>query len=342
MKSFASDNNSGIHPSILQAINSANQEHAISYGDDSYTQKLQQHFSELFGKEVDMYLVFNGTGANIVSLQSATSSYNNVICAATGHVYVDECGAFEKFSGSKLTPITTHDGKLTPTLIKPHLHGFGDEHHTQPKVIYITQSTELGTVYSVKEIKELADFAHSYNMYLHVDGARIANAVAHLNTDLKTLITDTGVDILSFGGTKNGLMIGEAVIFLNRELAKPAKYFRKQSTQLYSKMRFIAAQFLEYLNNDLWLKNADHSNQMTQLLLENIKDIPEITITQQVQSNSIFAKIPSKMTEILLQKHFFYVWDANTNEIRWMCSFDTTEEDIKAFAEDIKKVILHN
>ncbi len=338
-RSFASDNNSGVHPQILESLTKANEGHMIGYGDDIYTERLKDKFSELFGQELEMALVFNGTGANVLGIQSATQSFHSVICAGTAHINVDECGAPEKVTGCKLISIPTPDGKLTPELITPQLHGFGFEHHSQAKVISITQTTEMGTVYTPKEIKTLADLAHQYNMYLHVDGARIANAVAHLNTNLKTLISDTGVDFMSFGGTKNGMMMGEAVIFLNTELAENSRYFRKQSAQLYSKMRYHSAQFLAYFDNDLWLKNARHANAMAQLLLSEIKDIPAINITQKVESNGIFAIVPHHLIDPLMKKYFFYMWDENHNEVRWMCSFDTTEEDIKGFVSTIKTII---
>lgn len=339
MISFASDNNSGIHPTILKSISDANEGHQVGYGDDPYTKQLKTKFSDLFGKEIEMALVFNGTGANVIGLQSATASYHSVICAETAHINVDECGAPEKMTGSKLFAIATADGKLTPELITPLLHGFGDEHHSQPKVISITQTTEMGTVYSIEEVKALAELAHSHDMYLHVDGARIANSVAYLNTDLKTLITDTGVDFMSFGGTKNGMMMGEAVIFLNTELSKNTKFFRKQSAQLYSKMRYHSAQFLAYLDNDLWLENARHANGMAQMLLDGIKDLDGIKITQEVESNGIFAKVPHHLIAALQEKYFFYVWDEHLSEVRWMCSFNSTQEDVKGFIEEIKKLL---
>ena len=338
-RSFASDNNSGIHPQILNAIQAANQEHVISYGDDVYTQELKREFSRHFGRDIEMALVFNGTGANVVALQSATQSFNAILCADTAHINVDECGAPEKISGCKLIAIPTPDGKLRPELILPHLHGFGFEHHSQAKVISITQCSELGTVYTAAEIKALADLAHQYDMYLHVDGARIANALAYLKTDLKTLISETGVDVMSFGGTKNGMMMGEAVIFLNTKLAQNTPYWRKQSAQLYSKMRFHSAQFLAYFKNDLWLKNAEHANAMTQLLYAKIKDLPGITVTQKVESNGIFAIVPQKVIAPLMKAYFFYMWDENRNEVRWMCSFDTSEEDVERFVQQLRSLL---
>jgi len=339
MISFASDNNSGIHPQILEAITKANDGHVVGYGDDDYTKQLKEKFSALFGKDIEMALVFNGTGANVIGLQSATQSFHSILCAETAHINVDECGAPEKITGAKLVAIPTPDGKLNPELIKTRLHGFGDEHHSQPKVISITQTTEMGTVYTAEEIKALATLAHDNDMYLHLDGARIANAIAYLDSNLKELITDTGVDFMSFGGTKNGMMMGEAVIFLNTALAQNTKYFRKQSAQLYSKMRYHSAQFLAYLENKLWIENAKHSNLMAQKLLAGIKDLEGISITQKVESNGIFAKVPHHLIAALQEKYFFYVWDEHQDEVRWMCSFDTKEKDIEGFIETIKELI---
>lgn len=339
MISFASDNNSGIHPNILQAIHNANIGHQVGYGADPYTELLKEKFNTLFGQEVEISLVFNGTGANTLALQCATETFHSIICAETAHINVDECASPEKLTGCKLISIPTTDGKLTPELIRPHLHGFGDQHHAQPKVISITQTTEMGTLYTISEIKALAALAHQYSMYLHVDGARIANAIATLKTDLKTMISDTGVDFMSFGGTKNGMMMGEAIIFLKTELANYSRFYRKQNAQLFSKMRYHAAQFLAYFDNDLWIQNATHANKMAQLLVSQIKDIKGIEITQKVDSNGIFAIVPQAIIAPLMEKYFFYVWDENKNEIRWMCSFDTTEEDIMSFVKCIKTEI---
>lgn len=339
MISFASDNNSGVHPQILEAITKANNGHIIGYGNDIYTEKLKEKFSELFGQEIAISLVFNGTGANVIGLQSATQSFHSIICAQTAHINVDECGSPEHMTGCKLVAIPTLDGKLTPELILSQLHGFDDEHHSQPKIISITQTTEMGTVYTIKEIKALADLAHNNNMYLHLDGARIANAIAYLDSNLKELITDTGVDFMSFGGTKNGMMMGEAVIFLNTELARNTKYFRKQNAQLYSKMRFHSAQFLAYFEDNLWLKNAQHANLMAQMLLSGIKDLKGINITQKVESNGVFAKVPHHLIAALQDKYFFYVWDEHQDEVRWMCSFDTTEDHIRGFIDEVKYLL---
>lgn len=338
-RGFASDNSSGVHPHILAALSKVNQGHTLGYGDDIFTKQAENLFKKQFGKQVETYFVLTGTGANIVGLQSVIQSYHSIICASTAHINVDECGAPEKFTGAKLISINTSNGKLSPDSISPHLVGFGFEHHAQPKVISITQSTEMGTVYSANEIKKLAELAHKHDMLLHVDGARIANAVAHLGISLKEMITDTGVDILSFGGTKNGMMFGEAIVLLQPQKMQGISYFRKQAAQLYSKMRFVAAQYIAYFHNDLWIKNASHSNKMAGLLYQVVKDIPEINITQKVQSNGIFAIIPPKIIAPIQEAYYFYMWDEHKNEVRWMTSFDTSEEDILNFASLLKHLL---
>ena len=339
MKSFASDNNSGIHPAIMRAIETANFEHAIGYGDDLVTEQAVNAFKKLFNQEVDVYFVFNGTGANVLALTTLSNSFNSVICAQTSHINVDECGAPEKFSNCKLIPVLTPDGKLTPELILPYLKNFGDPHHSQPGIISISQVTELGTVYKPHEIKAISELAHKHGMFLHVDGARIANAVASLNGHINEIIFDAGVDVISFGGTKNGMMFGEAVIFFNKALSENFKFYRKQGMQLYSKMRFVSAQFIEYLKDDLWIYNAQHSNRMAQKLYQKIQSFPQLIVTQKVESNGIFVKLPENIVESLQEKYFFYPWDIEKSEYRWMCSFDTTEEDIDTFINSIKELL---
>jgi len=337
-RGFASDNNSGVHPEIMKAMMEANTGHTVGYGDDIYTERATNKFYDHFGSDIDVYFVFIGTAANVLGLHAATRSWNAVICAQTAHINVDECGAPEKYNGFKLLPVETENGKLTVDLIKQNIHGRGDEHHSQPKIISITQATEMGTVYTVDEIKAIANFAHENNMYLHMDGARIANAAASLNLGFKEFTKDAGVDILSFGGTKNGMMYGEAIVFFNKKLGEDFKYIRKQGMQLASKMRFISAQFERYLTDNLWHQNASHSNRMAQLLASKVKDIPQIKITQEVEANGIFAILPSReLIEELKNEYFFYDWDESRNEIRWMCSFDTQEEDIYSFVDIIKK-----
>lgn len=336
---FASDNNSGVHPEIIKAITETNEGHTIAYGNDIYTERAKAKFYEYFGNDIDIYFVFIGTAANVLGLNAATRSWNSVICAETAHINEDECGAPERFNGFKLLPVETHDGKLTVDSIQKHMKGFDFEHHSQPKVISITQATELGTVYTIDEIKSLAGFAHSNNMYLHMDGARIANAAVTLNKNFKDFTKDAGVDILSFGGTKNGMMYGEAILFLNKNLGKDFKYVRKQGMQLASKMRFISAQFERYLTDNLWYENAQHSNKMAQLLASKIKEIPQIKITQKVEANGVFAIVPPEIVPDLQKEYFFYEWDEARSEVRWMTSFDTTEEDIVKFVDLIKKLL---
>lgn len=332
MKSFGSDNHSGIHPQVLDAITRANYEHATAYGDDQYTELAISRFKHIFGQNIEVFFAFNGTGANCLSLLSASSSFNSIICVDTAHINVDECGAPEKLTGCKLVTIPNVDGKLTVEMARTALHGFNFEHHCQPRVISITQSTELGTLYTLDEIRALSCLAHSHNMYLHIDGARFANAVVSLGCTPAQMVQ--GCDILSFGGTKNGMMIGEAVVILNPELAHDFKYKRKQSMQLCSKMRFISAQFIGYFQDDLWLTLARHSCKMARLLAHEIEQC--VTISRPVESNALFAVMPSDVIQTLQKEYFFYVWDESTNEVRLMCSFDTTEQDVMKFANAIK------
>jgi threonine aldolase len=288
---------------------------------------------------VEVFFVFGGTGANVLGLKAATESHQAIICAETAHINVDECGAPEKFTGCKLLSLSTPDGKIKVEQIKPLLHEVGFEHHVQPRVISVSQATEMGTVYTPKELKALSSFAHDNNMLLHVDGARIANAAVGLNVKLKAITRDAGVDILSFGGAKNGMMYGEAVVFFDKSLAADFKYTRKQGTHLPSKMRFISAQFEALLANDLWRRNAEHANRMAQLLAQKLANIPQITITQKVEANGVFALVPKRYVPLLQKKYFFYVWNEETSEVRFMTSFDTTENDIADFVGLVKKTV---
>jgi len=338
-RGFASDNNAGVHPAILEAMASVNDGHVIAYGDDPYTSKAVSSIQQQLGEDTGVYFVFIGTAANVLGLSSVTHSYHAVICPQTAHINVDECGAPEKFSGCKLLASDTPDGKLTVEMISSHMHGIGFEHHVQPRVVSITQATEMGTVYTLDEIRTIADYTHEQGMLLHMDGARISNAIVSLNCDLYEMTGGAGVDILSFGGTKNGMMYGEAVVFFNKALCEDFKYRRKQGMQLSSKMRYIAAQFSAFLENDLWKQNARHANLMAQKLYQAVKDIPGVRITQKVESNAVFAIIPESTIEKLQEAYFFYVWDEATSEVRWMCSFDTTEEDIEGFAARLTSLL---
>jgi len=337
-RGFASDNNAGIHPQVLEAITRANQGHTIAYGDDPFTQSALAKIKALFRKPVEAHFVFNGTAANVLGLKTMTESYHAVICAETAHINVDECGAPEKFTGCKLLTVPTPDGKLTVDLVRSQIKGIGDQHHVQPKVISIAQTTEMGTVYEPTEISALAEFAHANGMYLHMDGARIANACASLKLPLHDFTQELGVDILSFGGTKNGILAGEAVVFLNPALAKNFLFIRKQGMQLASKMRFIAAQFDALLTDNLWLKSAAHANVMASLLEKEAQDIFKIKITQSVDANAVFAIVPPQIISELKKHYFFYVWNEKTSEVRWMTSFDTTTEDVLDFARTLRSL----
>jgi len=338
-RSFASDNNAGVHPELIEAIKEANDGHVIAYGDDPFTAKAVKQFQKHFGKDVAVHFVFGGTGANVLGLQAITKSYEAIICAQTAHINVDECGAPEKFSGSKLLSVPTPDGKIRSSYVERFLDGVGFEHHVQPRVISISQSTEMGTVYTLKELKALADFAHRNNMFLHLDGARIANAAVSLKASFKAMTVDCGVDVLSFGGAKNGMMYGEAVVFLNEKLGADFKYIRKQGMHLPSKMRYISAQFDRLLSTDLWRRSAEHSNRMARILADELETIPNIQLTQPVEANGVFALIPRKFVPALQREYFFYVWNEETSEVRFMTSFDTTEEDIKEFVALVRKTV---
>lgn len=338
-RSFASDNNAGVHPEVIEALRAANEGHVVAYGDDPFTARAVKLFEKHFGKDIAVYFVFGGTGANVLGLKAITNSYEAVVCAETAHINVDECGAPENFTGCKLLSVRTPDGKLRMEQIKPLLHGVGSEHHVQPRVISVSQATEMGTVYTRNELKTLARFAHDHDMFLHVDGARLANAAVSLNADLKEITADVGVDVLSFGGTKNGMMYGEAVVFFNEKLSSGFKYIRKQGTHLPSKMRFISAQFEALLSGDLWRRSAAHANQMARLLATELEKISSIKITQPVEANGVFAEIPEKYVPLLQKKYFFYVWNEETSEVRFMASFDTTEDDIRDFVELVRKTV---
>ena len=338
-RSFASDNNAGVHPEVLRAVAEANRGHAVGYGDDPYTVSVVQKFKRQFGSDIEVFLVFNGTAANCLGLKALTNSYHAVICGEAAHIYTDECGAPEKFTGCKLLPVPVTNGKLTIESVSHAYHGIDDPHHVQPRVISITQATEVGTVYQPNEIKALARFAHQRGMFLHMDGARIANAAASLGQTLRQATRDLGVDVLSFGGTKNGAMGAEAVVFFDQKLGHDFLYLRKQGMQLASKMRFISAQFDALFTGDLWHKNAQHANRMARLLQTQLRKISQVKIVYKVEANGVFAKIPRPAIAKLQRRYFFYVWNKQQSVVRWMCSFDTTEQDVRQFARFVAETV---
>ena len=335
-RGFASDNYAGVHPEIFEAIARANGGHQVAYGADVYTQHLQSVFQRHFGGDATAYPVFNGTGANVISLQAMTERWDAVICAESAHINVDECGAPERVGGLKLLAVPTPLGKLTPELVDQRAGGWGDEHRAQPKVVAITQSTELGTRYSVDEIAAIVEHAHGHDMLVHLDGARIANAAAALDVPLRAFTTDLGVDVVSFGGTKNGLMLGECVVVLNPDAVRGMAFLRKLSMQLASKMRFVSVQFDALLSGDLWLRNASQANAMAVRLEAAVRGLDGVEVQRPVEANAVFAILPPSVTERLQKRYSFYVWDEKTGEVRWMTSFDTTEADVDGFAAALK------
>ncbi|QTE31470.1 low specificity L-threonine aldolase [Pengzhenrongella sicca] len=335
-RGFASDNYAGVHPEILAAIAAANGGHQVAYGEDVYTARLQEVMATHFGPRAQAFPMFNGTGANVVSLQSMLPRWGAVICAETAHIQSDENGAPERVGGLKLLTVATPDGKLTPELVDRQAWGWGDEHRAQPGVVSITQTTELGTAYTVAEVTALAAHAHELGLGVHMDGARIANAAASLDLPLRAFTTDAGVDLLSFGGTKNGLLFGEAIVVLAPEASTGLGYLRKMDMQLASKMRFVSAQLIALLEGDLWLRSAQHANAMAARLRAAVEPLDGVTLTQQTQSNAVFAILPAGVADRLRASFRFYDWNEATGEVRWMCAFDTTEADVDAFAAALR------
>ncbi len=335
-KSFASDNNAGIHPQILDAIIKANENDYISYGDDAYTREAVHYFKKEFGEETEVFFVLNGTGANATALKTITRSFEAIVCPETAHIAVDECGAVENLTGAKLLTVPTHEGKLSVDQVRSFIHFQGDQHHSQPRVISISQSTELGTLYSLEEIRQLADFAHQNNMFLHMDGARIANACAAMGISLRAMSKETGVDVLSFGSSKNGMGFGEAVVFFKPELSKFFPFIRKQSMQLLSKLRFVTCQYKAYFENELWRKNAENANRLAGLLFDLLQNVPNLKTTRKSEVNAVFCILPKDKIEALQDKRFFYVWDEESGEVRFMTSFNMTEQDVTDFVEFLK------
>lgn len=334
-KSFASDNYAGVHPRVLEAISAANGGHVRSYGADPYTDKLRSLIKSTFGESAEIFPVLTGTGANIVALQALAGRHESVICAKTAHVHVDEGGAPERV-GLKLLTVDTPNGKLTPELIDTEGWGWGDQHRGQPGVVTITQTTELGTVYTPAEIRRIADHAHAYGMRVHLDGARLANAAAALGVPVREFTTDAGVDVVSFGGTKIGALAAEAVVVINPDYHDVLPYLRKGSAQLGSKMRFISSQLLALLEDDLYIDLARNANENAALLAEGVSTIPGVTIAQQTEANAVFATIDPTLAPALADELGFYVWDGPSGLVRWMTSWDTTAQDIDRFVATLR------
>ena len=338
MRGFGSDNHSGVHPRFLLAIERANIDHAPSYGTDPITEKALVLFKELFGANAETYFVFNGTAANVLSLSAIVKPYGAVLVSDAAHLLNDECNAPERQLGIKVIGVTTPDGKLHPDLLRPHLIRRGDQHRSQVQAISITQSTELGTVYSLAEIRALGEFARAERLFFHVDGARLVNAAESLGANFKEMTTDCGVDVVSFGGTKNGLLFGEAVVFLRPGLTEGIKYIRKQLMQLPSKTRYLSAQFVEFLGTDLWRENARHANAMAKLLSDGLKRSPHAEITQSTQANAVFVKFPKQFIAQLREAAFFYVWNELNFECRLMTTWDTKVEDIERLLTQLERL----
>ncbi|MFD9905867.1 threonine aldolase family protein [Streptomyces sp. NPDC059063] len=337
VRGFASDNYAGAHPEVLAALALANGGHQVAYGEDEYTEHLQRVIRGHFGASAEAFPVFNGTGANVVALQAVTDRWGAVICAESAHIHVDEGGAPERMGGLKLLTVPTPDGKLTPELIDRQAFGWEDEHRAMPQVVSLAQNSELGTVYTVDEIRAIVDHAHGHGMLVHLDGARLANAAASLDVPMRAFTNALGVDILSLGGTKNGAVFGELVIVLNHDAVRHMKHLRKLSMQLASKMRFVSVQFEALLAKDLWLRNARHANEMAQRLAEGVRAVHGVEILYQVQANAVFARLPHDVSERLQKRFRFYFWNEAAGDVRWMCSFDTTEDDVDAFVAALKE-----
>lgn len=342
-RGFASDNYSGVHPEVIAAIADANGGHQVAYGEDQYTERLAQVIKQHFGEQAEVFPVFNGTGANVLALTSVMPRWGAAICSNLAHIHTDEGGAPERVSGLKLFTVQHENGKLTPQIISTEAFGWGDEHRAQPLAVSITQTTEVGTVYSPQEIKAIADYAHANNMFLHMDGARLWNAAAALGLPFKEFTTDVGVDILSLGGTKNGLLGAEAIVVLNPNASDGLKYLRKMNMQLASKMRFVSAQLLVLFENDLGIRSATHANTMATRLRSALEaklaagEIVGLRFTNPTQANAVFASLNTEAADRIRNQVRFYDWDRSLQEVRWMCAFDTTVEDVDNFVAIIQK-----
>ncbi len=338
-RSFGSDNFSPVHPKILAALQAANAGHAHAYGNDAITARAVEMFQERFGPQSAVYFVFNGTAANLLSMRPFLEPFSAVICSDTAHINCDEGGAPEQILGCKILTVPNRQGKIDVESLQHLMSWQNNEHHSQPRLISVAQSTELGTVYTPHELAALAKFAHEHGMFLHVDGARLANALVHLNCTVRELLVETGVDAVSFGGTKNGMMFGEAVVFPNGTLARRFPFFRKNMAQLFSKMRYISAQFCAALEDDLWLQTARQANAMATLLATELASIPGFELAVPVQANGVFLKVPQQLIKPMQDISFFYVWDERQSIVRLMVSFDITESDVRRFVELVRAAL---
>lgn len=336
---FASDNYAGVHPEVLQALLEANDGHVPAYGRDPYTERLQEVVAGHFGPGAQAYPVFTGTAANVLSLQALLPPWGAVVCTETAHIHTDENGAPERVGGIKLLTVRSADGRLTPELLHEQAWGFGDEHRAQPCAVSLTQSTELGTVHTPEQVRAVADAAHALGMAVYMDGARLSNAAAGLGLPLRAFTTDAGVDVLSLGGTKNGLLAAEAVVVLDPARVTGLAYLRKMDMQLASKMRFLSAQLVALYEGDLWLRSARHANAMAARLCESLAELPQVRITRPVQANAVFAVLPPGVADRVREQVRFYDWDRRTGEVRWMCAFDTTEDDVAALVAAVRAAL---
>ncbi len=338
-RGFASDNYAGVHGAVLEAISRANIDHQSAYGDDTVTAQAASLIQDMFGSQARFLPVFNGTGANVVALQSLTERWQSVICSGSAHIHADEGGAPEAVAGTKLWTVPTPDGKLRPQDVRSQCFDMDFVHRAQPGAVSITQSSEMGTVYTPDEIAALAEVAHANGLAFHMDGARLSNAAASLGIPVREFTTDAGVDAVSFGLTKNGAMLAEAIVVLEPERVRGVDFLRKTSMQLASKMRFLSAQFIGLLEDDLWLRSAAHANEMARHLEAGVRNLPAVKITQPVQANAVFAILPPEVTEALQERFHFYTWDPQTGEVRWMCAWDTTPQDVDSFVAAIEREI---
>jgi threonine aldolase len=339
MRGFASDNAAGVHPAVLDAIAQVNPGHAFGYGHDQFTARTEEVLRAEFGPDSQSFLVWGGTAANVLSLRACCRPWEAAICAASAHLNVDEAGAPEAIAGVKLLTAVTEDGKLSPDQIDALITRVDDEHAVQPRVVSISQSTELGSVYRPEEVRAIAELAHSRGLLLHMDGARLCNAAAALDSTLAQASTELGVDVLSFGGTKAGLLGAEAVVFADPALAHGFLYLRKQSLQLASKMRFLAAQFEALLRDELWRSLASNANEMAARLAAAIDGLPGVTVTRPVQANAVFAVLPFDAITRLHEQFDFYEWDEKAGEVRFMCAWDTTTEDVERLAGAVREAV---